>query len=82
MSAAPSAADANARPSIETLEAILDVTYTWGYQETRQQLRNLYDKATHAQWDATAALPWNVTASGVPFPVSPSSVSAGQAVST
>ncbi|MCA9676694.1 MAG: ferritin-like domain-containing protein [Kofleriaceae bacterium] len=59
MSAAPSAADANARPSIETLEAILDVTYTWGYQETRQQLRNLYDKATHAQWDATAALPWH-----------------------
>ena len=28
----------NARPSIETLEAILDVTYTWGYQETREKL--------------------------------------------
>ncbi len=60
MSADSSAADANARPSIETLEAILDVTYTWSYQDTRQQLRNLYDKATHAQWDARAALPWHL----------------------
>ena len=34
-----------AGPSIETLEAMLDVTYTWGYQETRQKLRDLYDKA-------------------------------------
>jgi hypothetical protein len=50
----------NARPSIETLEAILDVTYTWGYQETRAKLRDLYDKATHAQWLADKALPWDL----------------------
>jgi hypothetical protein len=49
----------NARPSIETLEAILDVTYTWGYEDTREQLRNLYTKATHAQWLAESALPWH-----------------------
>src|SRR6266550_1605343 len=29
-------------PSIETLEAMLDVTYTWGYQETRQKLLPLW----------------------------------------
>ncbi len=57
-SAAASAADTAARPSIETLEALLDVTYTWGYQETRGKLRDLYNKATHAQWHAEV-LPWH-----------------------
>jgi len=47
-----------ARPSIETLEALLDVTYTWEYRESRAKLRDLYDKATHAQWHADASLPW------------------------
>jgi hypothetical protein len=49
-----------ARPSIETLEAILDVNYTWGYQDTREKLRDLYQKATHAQWHAETALPWHL----------------------
>ncbi len=48
-----------AGPSIETLEAMLDVTYTWGYQDTRQQLRSLYDKAVRAQWISDDVLPWN-----------------------
>jgi len=47
-----------AGPSIETLETILDVTYTWGYQETRQKLRDLYDKAVRAQWISDDVLPW------------------------
>src|SRR5438552_16683722 len=47
-----------AGPSIETLEAMLDVTYTWGYQETRQKLRDLYDKAVRAQWISDEVLPW------------------------
>src|SRR3954454_20889071 len=47
-----------AGPSIETLEALLDVTYTWGYQETRQKLRDLYDKAVRAQWISDDVLPW------------------------
>ena len=38
------AATAIAAPSIETIETLLDVTYTWGYQETRAKLRDLYDK--------------------------------------
>ena len=45
-------------PSIETLETILDVTYTWGYTETRQKLRDLYDKACRAQWISDDVLPW------------------------
>ncbi|MCX5742400.1 MAG: ferritin-like domain-containing protein [Proteobacteria bacterium] len=47
-----------AGPSIETLEAMLDVTYTWGYQETRAKLRDLYDKACRAQWISDDVLPW------------------------
>ena len=39
--------------------ALLDVTYTWGYQETRQKLRDLYDKAVRAQWISDDVLPWN-----------------------
>src|SRR3954471_24866995 len=48
-----------AGPSIETIEALLDVTYTWGYTETRQKLRDLYDKAVRAQWISDDVLPWN-----------------------
>ena len=48
-----------AGPSIETLETLLDVTYTWGYQETREKLRDLYDKAVRAQWISDEVLPWN-----------------------
>src|SRR5215475_1026969 len=47
-----------AGPSIETIEALLDVTYTWGYQETRAKLRDLYDKAVRAQWISDDVLPW------------------------
>jgi P-aminobenzoate N-oxygenase AurF len=45
-------------PSIETLETMLDVTYTWGYTETREKLRDLYDKACRAQWISDDVLPW------------------------
>src|SRR5512144_325707 len=53
------AATALAAPSIETIEALLDVTYTWGYQETRAKLRELYDKAVRAQWISDEVLPWS-----------------------
>ncbi|MBA2538307.1 MAG: hypothetical protein H0V17_01620, partial [Deltaproteobacteria bacterium] len=46
-------------PSIETLETILDLTYTWGYQETRAKLRDLYDKAVRGQWISDEVLPWD-----------------------
>ena len=38
-----------AGPSIEKLEVLLDVTYTWGYEETRAQLRDLYQKLTREE---------------------------------
>jgi hypothetical protein len=50
-----------AGPSIETLETILNTTYTWGYQETRQKLRDLYDKAVRAQWISDEVLPWKTS---------------------
>jgi P-aminobenzoate N-oxygenase AurF len=53
-------ATAFAAPSIETIEALLDVTYTWGYQETRAKLRDLYDKAVRAQWISDDVLPWSL----------------------
>jgi hypothetical protein len=56
-SAAPTGVASN--PSIETLEALLDVTYTWGYTETRAKLRDLYDKAVRSQWIADETLPWD-----------------------
>ncbi|HEY0253611.1 MAG TPA: ferritin-like domain-containing protein [Kofleriaceae bacterium] len=46
-------------PSIETIEALLDVTYTWGYTETRQKLRDLYEKAVRGQWISDDVLPWS-----------------------
>ena len=52
-------AETLAGPSIETLEAMLDVTYNWGYEETRQNLRDLYDKALRGQWIPDDMLPWN-----------------------
>ncbi len=52
------AAEKLAGPSIETLEAMLDVTYTWGYQDTREKLRDLYDKAVRGQWISDEVLPW------------------------
>jgi hypothetical protein len=48
-----------ARPSFETIESLLDGTYTWGYQESRAKLRELYSKAVRAQWVAEDVLPWD-----------------------
>ena len=59
MDTAATAAATTTGPSIETLETLLDVTYTWGYQDTRAQLRNLYDKAVHGQWISDEVLPWS-----------------------
>ncbi len=56
---AATASSTLAGPSIETIETLLDVTYTWGYQETRTKLRDLYDKAVRAQWISDDVLPWD-----------------------
>jgi hypothetical protein len=44
---------------MEVLDACLDVTYTWGYQETRKELRDLYTKAKRNQWIPEDVLPWD-----------------------
>src|SRR5690606_15076543 len=49
-----------AGPSIETLEATLDLTYTWAYRDTRQELRDLYGKARRAQWNPEDVLDFSV----------------------
>lgn len=50
-----------ARPaSSERLEALLDVHYAWGYEQTRRDLRELYSKAKRAQWDGEARLDWSI----------------------
>ncbi|HKE19343.1 MAG TPA: ferritin-like domain-containing protein [Kofleriaceae bacterium] len=49
-----------AGPNIETIEATLDLTYSWGYQDTRAQLRDLYSKAKRSQWDPDDVLDYSV----------------------
>ncbi len=46
---------------LEHLEVALDVTFNWGYETTRQDLRDLYRKAKLAQWDGEIALDWSVS---------------------
>ncbi len=47
-------------PSIETLETTLDVTYSWGYEDSRKELRELYVRATKSQWLADEELDWSI----------------------
>ncbi|HSS67147.1 MAG TPA: DUF998 domain-containing protein [Nocardioidaceae bacterium] len=45
-----------AAPSIDVIESLLDVTYTWGYQESRQKLRDLYVIAAGARYPGYSAI--------------------------
>ena len=53
------ATDTGQGPAFETLEALLDVTYTWEYRDTRAKLRGLYNKAKRGQWLPEEVLPWD-----------------------
>src|SRR5882672_5196793 len=44
---------------LERLECQLDLTYNWGYAETRKDLRDLYRKAKRSQWNSDDQLPWD-----------------------
>jgi para-aminobenzoate N-oxygenase AurF len=46
---------------IEHLESKLDVTYNWGYEKARQDLRDLYKKAQRSQWQPDVTLPWSAS---------------------
>ncbi len=45
--------------SIEHLDCQLDLTYNWGYESTRQDLRDLFNKAKKSQWISEETLPWD-----------------------
>lgn len=45
---------------LEHLEAVLDVTFDWGYEQTRQDLRSLYSKAKQSQWNGETDLDWSI----------------------
>jgi hypothetical protein len=47
--------------TIEHLDCRLDVTYNWGYEMTRKDLRDLYTKATRSQWISDDTLPWSIS---------------------
>jgi len=46
--------------NIEHLDAHLDVTFNWGYEQTRADLRRLYTKAKGSQWDGEIVLDWSM----------------------
>jgi hypothetical protein len=56
----PLEASVSAGPSLETIEATLDLTYSWGYQDTREQLRDLYNKAKRSQWNPDDVLDYSI----------------------
>src|SRR5262249_20440711 len=47
--------------TIEHLDANLDLTYNWGYEKAREDLRDLYKKAQKSQWQPDLVLPWNAS---------------------
>jgi hypothetical protein len=44
---------------IDQVHSAFDTTYTWDYGVTRQELRNLYEKAKRDQWNAADQLAWS-----------------------
>ena len=47
--------------NVERLECQLNLTYNWGYEKTRQDLRDLYKKAQRSQWNPDDTLPWDTS---------------------
>ena len=45
----------------ELLSTTFDLAYTWHYDATRQDLRNLYEKAKRDQWNASDQLAWDTS---------------------
>mgnify|MGYP003429121118 FL=1 len=46
--------------NIERIEAKLDISFNWGYEKTREDLRELYRKSKQAQWDGETRLDWSI----------------------
>ena len=45
---------------VEHIEARLDISFNWGYEKTREDLRELYRKSKLAQWDGETRLDWSI----------------------
>ncbi len=45
--------------NVEQIEATLNISFTWGYERTREDLRELYTKAKRSQWDSDERLDWS-----------------------
>lgn len=45
---------------VEHIEAKLDISFNWGYEKTREDLRELYRKSKLAQWDGETRLDWSI----------------------
>lgn len=46
--------------NVEHIEATLNISFNWGYEKTRADLRELYTKAKRSQWDSDERLDWSV----------------------
>jgi hypothetical protein len=55
--------------TVEQLDCRLDLTYNWGYEQTRKDLRDLYGKAKRSQWIPEETLPWDAAVDLEKFPV-------------
>jgi hypothetical protein len=53
--------EGKASSGLEHLEVSLDVAFNWGYEHARSELRELYVKGTHAQWQGDTDLDWSVS---------------------
>ncbi|MEZ4223382.1 MAG: ferritin-like domain-containing protein [Polyangiaceae bacterium] len=53
-------AERNRAVDVEQIEASLNISFNWGYEKTRQDLRELYSKAKRSQWDSDERLDWSV----------------------
>ena len=47
--------------NVERINATLDINFNWGYEKTREDLRELYRKAKRSQWDSDERLDWSTS---------------------
>ncbi|MBV9662334.1 MAG: ferritin-like domain-containing protein [Actinobacteria bacterium] len=52
--------DAEKREAIHTVRAATDVTFTWDYERSRDQLVKLYEKAKTSQWNVSTDIDWDI----------------------
>jgi len=48
----------NLNEALDRVETKFETLYSWNYDTQREDLRSLYEKAKHGQWDAQQAVDW------------------------